>query len=105
MPTTEILQRKGLKTGIGRALVPSDSTKLQALSCHAFSEFLALVVVQNRGQSLQLTKHFCCSCAVDSSLTRKNSKGAHAQKKDRGDWLLFARKFLCNQQMLLLCVC
>lgn len=50
MPTTEILQRKGLKTGIGRALVPSDSTKLQALSCHAFSEFLTLVVVQNRAE-------------------------------------------------------
>lgn len=37
MPTAELLQRKGLKTEIGWALVPSDSAKLQALSCHAFS--------------------------------------------------------------------
>lgn len=36
MPSTEPLQKKGLKMEISGALVSSDSAKLQALSCHAF---------------------------------------------------------------------
>ena len=81
----------------------SSSAKLQALFCHAVFSFLALVV-PNRGQRLYLTKHFCFSCTVVSSLARKTGNGTQEKKKkQKGDWSLW--KAICEKPANVICLC
>lgn len=105
MPSTEPLHKKGLKIKVSGAFVSCDSAKLQALFCHAFLWFLALVV-PSRGQRFYLTKHFCCSWTVDSSLTKETGSGTWIytfKQKGKRETDLFRRKSVRNQQVLSEC--